>query len=96
MKARYLEYVHQLAQEDLNWKTLQPVIADYRKLIEPEVKADTRKLTSFAEFEAAMSNASGSAGAERQRHISLRNFIDQRRAYLLKYKEPKKDRTAAR
>lgn len=96
LKARYLEYVHQLAEEDLNWKTLQPVIADYRKLIESEVKADTRKLTTFAEFEAALSNASGAGGAERQRHISLRNFVDQRRAYLLKYKEPKKNSTAAR
>lgn len=88
LKARYLEFVHKLAQEDLDWKALQPVVAQYRELIEPEVKADTRKLVSFAEFEEALSNKLEKGDSpERRRRTNLRSFIEQRRAYLLKYKE---------
>ena len=89
LKERYLKYVRQIAEEDMKWETIRPVITQYRKLMEDEVKADTRKLTSFAEFQAAMSDKRESAATTGARgRTSLRNFFEQRRNYLLKYKEP--------
>ena len=90
LKARYLEHVRAIAQDDLNWENIQPVISQYRQLIADEVQADTRKLTSFSEFEAVMNDQPEAATpAEGRRRISLRSFFDQRRAYLLKSTDPK-------
>jgi hypothetical protein len=85
LKARYLEHVRTIAAEDLNWEHLQPVIAQYRQLIQNEIQADTRKLTSFSDFEAAVSDKAEPEVAPEGRHrASLRSFVEQRRAYLLK------------
>jgi hypothetical protein len=56
LRAKYLEHVKQIAAKDLNWKVLGPFIAQQRLLIEAEVQADTRKLTSFAGFQRATSD----------------------------------------
>jgi hypothetical protein len=65
-------------------------VAQYRKLIEKEVEADTRKLESFEEFVKLTADqpAAGRPLGGRDR-MSLRAFADQRRKYLLDYKEPK-------
>jgi Ca2+-binding EF-hand superfamily protein len=95
LKERYLSYVRKIAEEDLNWETLSPVVVQYRELIEGEVKADTRKLTSFGEFEAAMSDMAEAGGPpEGRRRASLRSFAEARRKYLLSYKEPQKEKPA--
>ena len=50
----------------------RPRIAQqYQALIAADVKADTRKLYSFEEFETGLNG-------------SLKTFVDQRRAFLLK------------
>ena len=51
LRARYLAHVRTIAEEWLDWKKLGPVVAQYRALIEKEVEADTRKLTSLAAFQ---------------------------------------------
>ena len=50
LRARYLADVRTLAEEDLAWKNLGPVVAGFRSLIETEVAADTRKLSTTEEF----------------------------------------------
>jgi hypothetical protein len=50
LRERYLAKVRQLAEEDLAWQTLGPVVAGYRNLIAKEVAADTRKLSTTEEF----------------------------------------------
>ena len=90
LKAKYLEHVRAIAQDDLNWEALQPVISQYRQLIEKEIKTDTRKLTSFADFESVLNDkAEAGPPAGGGRHLSLRSFFDQRRAYLLKATDAK-------
>jgi hypothetical protein len=90
LKARYLKFVRQIAEEDLDWNSMQPVIRQYQQLIESEIKADTRKLSSFAEFQAMLSDQpDGETRPEVRRRTSLRSFMEQRRAYLMKYQEPK-------
>ncbi len=94
LRDRYLDHVRTLAQDSLDWKNLGPVVAQYRTLIEKEVEADTRKLSSFASFQKATSDeapvaaGNGPEPGRGRQHMSLRAFADQRRAYLLKY-EPK-------
>ena len=90
LRARYLANVRTIASESLDWKNLGPLVAQYRALIEKEVEADTRKLSSFAAFQKATAdsppeNAEPAQPGRRGRSLSLREFADQRRAYLLGY-----------
>ena len=50
LRAKYLANCRTIAEKSLDWKTLGPVVAQYRKLIEKEVEIDTRKLDSAEEF----------------------------------------------
>lgn len=90
LRAKYLANVRTIAEKALDWKQLGPVVAGHRRLIEKEVELDTRKLESFEEFvkltadQPAAERSPGGRG-----HMSLRAFADQRRKYLLDYKEPK-------
>jgi spore coat protein CotH len=84
LKARYLAHVRTLAEEWLDWKRLGPIASQYQALIADEVKADTRKLSSFEAFQRGVSEdveQEGFRGPERA--LSLKNFAEQRRAYLL-------------
>ena len=93
LKARYLDHVRTLAEE-LDWDRLRPVVAQYRALIEGEVTADTRKLSSTDEFIRAVSESpTGSAEAAGPRpKMGLRAFADGRRSYLLSRPEVKVSR----
>jgi len=98
LRAKYLEHVKTIAEESLDWKNLGPVVAQYRALIEKEVETDTRKLEPFEAFQRATADtaeAGGEPGGRGPRSVPLRAFADQRRAYLLKYKEPEKSASAA-
>ena len=55
-REQYLRNVRQIAEESLDWKKLGPVVAQYQSLIEKEVEADTRKLTSFTAFQQAVAS----------------------------------------
>ena len=79
LRAKYLGYVHEIADKWLDWKTLGPLAQKYHALIEADIKADTRKLYSFDEFQ------SGLAGPG----DSVKNFADRRRAFLLGYAAPR-------
>ena len=101
LRTRYLQHVHTIAEKSLDWKTLGPVVAQYRSLIEKEIEADTRKLSSFAGFQKATAdsvakNEKAPADAEPPRRfgpphneLSLRAFADQRREFLLKHEAVK-------
>lgn len=85
LRAKYLKYVREIAEKSLDWQQVAPVMAHHAKLIESEVAADTRKLDTLAAFQQAtsLSAPKGNAGQP-----SLRTFFDQRREFLLDYKEP--------
>ncbi|HTK76580.1 MAG TPA: CotH kinase family protein [Gemmataceae bacterium] len=86
LRAKYLQNVRTIAEKSLDWKSLGPVVAKYRALIAKEVEVDTRKLDSFDAFlRTTADDASGAGG--RGFEFPLRTFADQRRKYLLGYKE---------
>jgi hypothetical protein len=90
LRQRYLAHVRAIANRWLDWKTLGPIAARYHSLIAAEVAADTRKLDSLEAFRQGLTNnATGGAGefgfgpGGGGRRISLKNFADQRRAFLI-------------
>ena len=88
LRDRYLAHVRTIARDWLDWNKLGPVVEKYRALIEKDVEADTRKLTSFAAFQKATSSAvaapdAPAAGRGRPPGMALREFAEKRRAYLL-------------
>jgi len=70
LRASYLGYVQDVAENWLSWDRLIPITEGYRTLIGSVVAGDARKLYSTQDFE---------SGAE----LSLRTFVDSRRAFLL-------------
>ena len=50
LRARYLGYVRDIAEQWLDWKTLGPLITHYQSLIADALKDDTRKLSSSMLF----------------------------------------------
>ena len=74
LRARYLGYVREIAEKWLDWRTLEPMVRGYQRLIAENVKADTKKLYSFEAFQSNVATGED----------SLRSFVERRRAFLLK------------
>ena len=89
LRARYLSYVRDIADKWLDWSRLGPIATHYQALIADEVKADTRKLDSFEAFQQGLAGDAAQAGRARGPGGtgSIKQFTEQRRAYLLKYRE---------
>jgi hypothetical protein len=89
-RAQYLRNIRELAERDLDWKNLGPIVAKHRALLAPELKIDTRKLASYEDFELATSDEVPAA-EERTRPgppgaMNLRRFADERRKFLLEWR----------
>lgn len=83
LKQAYLAKVRQLAEEDLDWTKMAPTVKALRELVDAEIKADTRKLSSYEEFLSSTEDAPGEGE-------SLRHFFEVRRKFLLKHPEVSK------
>ena len=89
LRERYLRHVRSIAENQLDWAKLGPVVAGYRDLIAPAIAADTRKLTSTAAFLALTADAPAADAAPDARPMRgpaampLRTFADRRRQALL-------------
>ena len=81
-RQRYLDYVAQIAREDLDWDTLGPFVEKLQEQVAPLVEIDTRKLSSTEAFKNAVS--SDESTASRLSNQNLRFFAKTRREYLLK------------
>ncbi len=80
-KARYIAHVRTVVDEWLDWEVLQPIINEYHALIDTEIQQDDKKLYSYQDFQAS---ADGQAG---RRSSSLKQFVTQRREFLLNHQE---------
>jgi hypothetical protein len=85
LRAKYLADVKTIAEKSLDWKNLGPVVAQYRKLVEKEIEADTKKLEPFAAFQRTTAD---DATSPKGREYPIRAFADLRKKYLLDYKVP--------
>jgi spore coat protein CotH len=86
-RERYLEYVGQIAERDLDWAVLGPMVAEMRARIEPFVELDSRKLTSFEEFQQSTNHGVAEAEVPPDSDRILHTFAQERRAYLLAHPE---------
>ena len=84
LRARYLQLMREISDKWLDWDKLGPIAEGYHKLIGVEVAADTRKLDSTEDFEKSLTQdiAGKGGGPGGKGTIALKNFADQRRAYV--------------
>lgn len=92
LRTRYLGYVRDIAEKWLDWKKLGPIAEQHQALIAADVKTDTRKLGSLEAFTKGVDQSSEQDDGPRGRRsqLSLKEFAEQRRAYLLNYTESKR------
>lgn len=90
LRTKYLGYVRDVADKWLDWNKLGPIAQKYHDLIADDAAKDTRKLYSTAAFEKSLTEdiGTGADGVGGTSVIGLKNFADQRRAYLLNFKAP--------
>ncbi|MBM3964848.1 MAG: spore coat protein CotH [Planctomycetes bacterium] len=86
LRRKYLQYVAQIASEDLDWNHLGPVVSEIRTRIEPLVQLDSRKLSSSSDFRSTTQDAPMNE-VERRPSMALRTFADERRKILLAHPE---------
>jgi len=79
LREKYLANVKQIAEKNLGWDNLGPVVSGFVKLIDAEIKADTRKNSNYESFVSSTS-ATPPQGPGR----GLRTFLDGRKQFLLK------------
>jgi spore coat protein CotH len=92
LRARYLQHVKTIAEKSLDWKSIEPLVKQYRELIEKEVEADTHKLSTYEEFKRMFAVTVSTETAPRMgppSAMNLKAFFEQRRKYLLGYQEKK-------
>jgi hypothetical protein len=92
LRERYLGLVREIAEKWLDWKKLGPIVERYQSMIAEDVKLDTRKLYSTDSFARGIDGVDESEGGGfgGPIAISLKNFAEKRREYLLQYREEKK------
>lgn len=81
LKERYLGYVEDIATKWLDWNRLGPLVQQNRELIAEAVAQDNKKLSTTEEFLAGTADEASSNSSV----ISIRDFADGRRAYLLEF-----------
>ena len=83
LRARYIGYVREISDKWLDWNKIGPLVEQYHALISADVKTDTHNIYSFAAFTKGVAE-DGETGdiRGRGRTVSLKKFVEQRRAYL--------------
>ena len=96
LRARYLAHVRTIVTDWLDWEKLEPIIAAYQSLIDEEVKADEKKLYSYEAFTTShikeqtrefAPGGSGRRGGGRRSTPSFKQFVTERREFLLSHPE---------
>ena len=87
LRERYLGYMRDIAKTWLDWKKIGPLVAEWQSVIAADVKADTRKIFPTNAFLKAVTEdgIEPGFGPTAPPHLSLKSFVEKRRAYLLNY-----------
>jgi hypothetical protein len=86
LRARYAAYTKDIAQNWLDWKKLEPLVNQWQSLLAADMKNDYRKLFSTEAFTKAVTQDGFEPGfgPTGPPSMSIKSFVEQRRAYLLK------------
>ena len=82
-QAQYLRNLKEIALM-MQWEEVGPCVKEIRELIEAEVLADTRKLTTNEAFKAAVSDEETTATSQ-----GIKAFFEQRSKFLLEHEKIK-------
>lgn len=84
-KQKYLGYVHDVAERWLNWEQFGAVAQRYQAVIADDVRQDVRKLYSTQAFSSGLLSDVQEVytGPVTAPGMSLKTFVEQRRAFLL-------------
>jgi hypothetical protein len=87
LRARYLADMRDIAVNWLDWGKLAPLVTQFQGLIAADVQADTRKIFSTAAFTKAVTedHFEPGYGPTAPPSMSLKSFVEQRRAFLMRY-----------
>ena len=83
LRKKYLQTIYEVAEKGLDWTTLGPVMEGYRDRGQEWVKMDSRKLSSNESYDSGTS----SVASNPNRELSLKQFAEQRRQYLMNHPE---------
>jgi len=89
LRARYMGYLRDIAEKWLRWEKIGPLAEKYQGLIAEDVMTDERKLYSNNAFRNGLTQdgSGGGWGPISSPSISIKSFVEKRRAYLLSYPE---------
>ncbi len=96
LRARYLAHIRTIADEWLDWDVLQPIIAEYQSLVDPEVKVDDKKLYAYEAFATSQikdqggGEGGGRGGRGGRATPSFKRFVEERAEYLFNHPEVNK------
>jgi hypothetical protein len=87
LRTRYLDNMRDIATNWLDWKKLSPLVQQFQAVIAADVKADTRKIFSTSAFTRSITedDVEPGFGPTAPPSMSLKSFVEQRRAFLLGY-----------
>jgi spore coat protein CotH len=86
LQRRYLEHVRTIATDCLDWeKSFGPMVMQYHELIRKEIELDTKKLASYEAFLRQIERSPAPKDGEQRRGGTLRDFVEERRAFLLNH-----------
>ncbi|HIE71126.1 MAG TPA: hypothetical protein EYP98_13655 [Planctomycetes bacterium] len=74
-RAKYLDHCRELRDTWVNWQKVGPILAGWRKMIEPIVAKDDKGLYGYDAFKDALGEGSG-------RTPGLAKFFKERREFL--------------
>ena len=87
-RQRYLAYFRALLDDGYDWKQIGPYVARLQKLIEPELRKDTKKLYSMTDFAANVTRTISLRIGNRWQQIpGLKPMVDGRSAFLRRHAE---------
>jgi hypothetical protein len=86
LRTRYLAYLRDIAEKWLDWNRMSPMLRTWQSLIYNDVAVDTRKLYPTEDFARTLTeDRPAGYGFSAPPAMSLKSFMEQRRAYLLRY-----------
>lgn len=101
LRASYLNKIRAIAQDDLDWTILRPVVRKFHEQIAIPLELDTRKLSTLEAFEQAIAEEAapvdGGPALNRGRRprLSLKAFFEGRREFLLSHPQVNGTKTAS-
>lgn len=84
LRARYLHYVQEIAENRLTWSWFGPPAKEYHELIAEDVRKDGHRATSYEKFVQEFDQNTNAGGRDGDAAPSLKNFIEERGDYLRK------------